>query len=121
MQPIAVEYRKVEALIPYARNAKQHTDAQVAQIAASRSRGLAKLLNALGIRHVGPRVATLLCDRFPTIDALAAHDGAGLFTVIDQVIDAASNTFRVRLALDNADRAVPAGARCQIDLGLPSP
>ena len=35
MQPIAVEYRKVEALIPYARNAKQHTDAQVAQIAAS--------------------------------------------------------------------------------------
>jgi DNA modification methylase len=35
MQPIAVEYRKVVALIPYARNAKQHTDAQVAQIAAS--------------------------------------------------------------------------------------
>ena len=35
MQTIAVEYRKVEALIPYARNAKQHTDAQVAQIAAS--------------------------------------------------------------------------------------
>jgi DNA modification methylase len=32
---LAVEYRKVEALIPYARNAKQHTDAQVAQIAAS--------------------------------------------------------------------------------------
>lgn len=40
---------------------------------------------------------------------------------VDQVIDAASNTFRVRLALDNADRAVPAGARCQIDLGLKSP
>ena len=35
MQTIAVEYRKVGALIPYARNAKQHTDAQVAQIAAS--------------------------------------------------------------------------------------
>ncbi|MBP8272368.1 MAG: efflux RND transporter periplasmic adaptor subunit [Sphaerotilus sp.] len=39
-------------------------------------------------------------------------------TQVDQVIDAASNTYRVRLALDNADRAVPAGARCQIDLGL---
>ena len=35
MQTIAVENLKVEALIPYARNAKQHTDAQVAQIAAS--------------------------------------------------------------------------------------
>jgi RND family efflux transporter MFP subunit len=42
-------------------------------------------------------------------------------TQVDQVIDAASNTFRVRLALDNADRAVPAGARCQIDLGLKTP
>lgn len=42
-------------------------------------------------------------------------------TQVDQVIDAASNTFRVRLALDNADRVVPAGARCQIDLGLTSP
>lgn len=39
-------------------------------------------------------------------------------TQVDQVIDAASNTFRVRLAMDNADRAVPAGARCQVDLGL---
>ena len=35
MNTLAVEYRKVEALIPYARNAKLHTDAQVAQIAAS--------------------------------------------------------------------------------------
>jgi DNA modification methylase len=35
VNPLHLEYRKVEALIPYARNAKQHTDAQVAQIAAS--------------------------------------------------------------------------------------
>ena len=30
-----IELRRVDALIPYARNAKQHSDAQVAQIAAS--------------------------------------------------------------------------------------
>ena len=35
MNPLKLEYRSVEALIPYARNAKQHPDAQVAQIAAS--------------------------------------------------------------------------------------
>jgi len=35
MKPIHIEYRQVDALIPYARNAKQHSDAQVAQIAAS--------------------------------------------------------------------------------------
>jgi DNA modification methylase len=33
--PLQVEYRSVESLIPYARNARTHTDAQVAQIAAS--------------------------------------------------------------------------------------
>jgi ParB-like chromosome segregation protein Spo0J len=33
--PLQVEYRSVASLIPYARNARTHTDAQVAQIAAS--------------------------------------------------------------------------------------
>src|SRR5687768_18471753 len=32
---LAVEYRPVEALIPYARNARTHSDVQVAEIAAS--------------------------------------------------------------------------------------
>lgn len=35
MPSLQIHYRPVELLIPYARNAKQHTDAQVAQIAAS--------------------------------------------------------------------------------------
>jgi len=41
-------------------------------IAASRTRGLSRLLNALGIRLVGERAAQLLALRFGTIDALAA-------------------------------------------------
>ncbi len=35
MNLLKLEYRAVKALIPYARNAKQHSEAQVAQIAAS--------------------------------------------------------------------------------------
>lgn len=35
MKPLTLEYRAVDALIPYIRNAKQHPDAQVAQIASS--------------------------------------------------------------------------------------
>ncbi len=35
MTPLQIHYRPIDTLIPYARNAKQHTDAQVAQIAAS--------------------------------------------------------------------------------------
>lgn len=37
---------------------------------------------------------------------------------IDQVLDPASNTFRLRLDLPNADGALPAGLRCRADLGL---
>lgn len=36
-------------------------------------------------------------------------------TVVDSVIDAASGTFGVRLELPNADRAIPAGLRCDVD------
>ena len=40
---------------------------------------------------------------------------------IDQVLDPASNTFRLRLDLPNADNTLPAGLRCKVDLGLPAP
>lgn len=33
--PLAVEYRPVDSLVPYARNARTHSPAQVAQIAGS--------------------------------------------------------------------------------------
>ncbi len=40
---------------------------------------------------------------------------SGQVALIDKVIDAASNTFRVQLELDNADLALPAGSRCKAD------
>jgi len=39
-------------------------------IAASKDRGLARLLNALCIRHVGPRTASVLAERFGSMDEL---------------------------------------------------
>jgi RND family efflux transporter MFP subunit len=45
--------------------------------------------------------------------------------VVDRVIEGASNTFRARLALPNADHALPAGLRCraeiagEVDAGAP--
>ena len=46
------------------------------EIEASKSRGLARLLFALGIRHVGERLAQTLAARFRTLEALeaAGHD-----------------------------------------------
>jgi RND family efflux transporter MFP subunit len=42
-------------------------------------------------------------------------------TLVDRLIDGASNTFRVRLELANADHALPAGLRCKADLGVDAP
>jgi RND family efflux transporter MFP subunit len=38
-------------------------------------------------------------------------------TLVDQVIDPASNSFRVRLTLPNADQRIPSGLRCKLDIG----
>ncbi len=59
-------------LEPLERMGEKSALSLVEQIAASRGRGLVRVLNALGIRHVGPRVASLLCSRFPSIDQLRA-------------------------------------------------
>lgn len=40
-------------------------------------------------------------------------------TMIDKVIDAASNTFRVHLELPNANGELPAGLRCKASFGAP--
>ena len=49
-------------------------------------------------------------------------------TLIDRIIDAASNTFRVRLSLPNPSHSIPAGLRCKVAFNaaslpstLPSP
>jgi RND family efflux transporter MFP subunit len=42
-------------------------------------------------------------------------------TLVDKVIDGASNTFRVRLELPNPDYALPAGLRCKADMGGVAP
>ena len=68
-------------LEPLERMGKKSAAALVDQIAASRDRGLVRVLNALAIRHVGPRVASLLASRFPSIDRLAVASEADLAAV----------------------------------------
>jgi DNA ligase (NAD+) len=50
------------------RNAKK----LIAGIDASRTRGLARVLSSISIRHVGPRVAQLITREYPTIEQLMA-------------------------------------------------
>jgi membrane fusion protein, heavy metal efflux system len=41
-------------------------------------------------------------------------------TLVDRVIDAASNTMRVRLEIPNPDKSLPPGVRCRADFGSKS-
>ena len=60
----------VEQLAGLERMGEKSAGNLVENIAASKSRGLARLLNALSIRHVGTRVATVLAEHLGSIDAL---------------------------------------------------
>lgn len=64
--------------------------------------------------HAGGAVSVL--PDLPGAARVTAH-----VTMIDKVIDPASNTFRVQLELPNPDLALPAGLRCKADLGPSAP
>ncbi|MGM0443922.1 MAG: NAD-dependent DNA ligase LigA [Fibrobacterota bacterium] len=59
-----------EDLIPLERMGEKSVNNLLAAIDASRSAGLARVLNALGIPHVGLQTARILADHFGSIDAL---------------------------------------------------
>ncbi|WP_442510767.1 NAD-dependent DNA ligase LigA [Novipirellula sp. SH528] len=49
---------------------KKNAENLVVGVEASRTRGLARVLASISIRHVGPRVAQLITRHYPTIDLL---------------------------------------------------
>jgi membrane fusion protein, heavy metal efflux system len=62
--------------------------------------------------QVQPDAAVSVVPDLPGSAALTAR-----VTMVDKVIDPASNTFRVQLALPNPDHSLPAGLRCKADFG----
>jgi DNA ligase (NAD+) len=72
-----------EKLIELERMGKKSAQKLVANIEASKSRGLARLLNALCIRHVGARVATTIAEHFGSMDELVAASDEDLSNVED--------------------------------------
>ncbi len=65
------------------RMGKKSSENLLAAIEESKKRGLARLLNALSIRHVGNRVATVLAEHFGSMDALAAASVEELSEVLE--------------------------------------
>jgi DNA ligase (NAD+) len=113
-------YRLTPAqLEPLERMGAKSAQALVTQIAASRDRGLVRVLNALGIRHVGPRVATLLARQFPTIESLAAASEEALAAVpeIGPVIAASVHAW---LASDDGRRTIDGLRAAGVRLDVPA-
>jgi DNA ligase (NAD+) len=60
-----------DRLVDLERIAERSADNLLREIESSKSRPFARLVFALGIRHVGARVAQVIADRFPSMSALA--------------------------------------------------
>jgi DNA ligase (NAD+) len=74
----ALTHHKLLELEGYA---EKGADAVIGAIDASRAQPLSRLLNALGIRHVGSIAAQLLAQHFGTLDALMAASADDILNV----------------------------------------
>lgn len=77
----------------------------LAGIAASRQRGLARVLAAISIRHVGTRVASLLARAFPTIEALQAATIEDL-AAIDEIGEIIAESVYAFLHSENGEQVI---------------
>jgi DNA ligase (NAD+) len=77
-----------EQLTALERMGQKSARSLLSNIADSKSRGLARLLNALCIRHVGARVATTLAEHFGSMDELlgATEEDLGNVEDVGEVI-----------------------------------
>ena len=79
------------------------------------------VVNPLRVEVVLPSTYYTVVKQGMTVTVTPDFPGAAArlaqVTVVDRLVDGASNTFRIRLALPNADFSLPAGLRCKADLG----
>lgn len=77
LHSVADLYRLTAAqLVELDRVAEKSADNLIRAIDASRANSLDRLIFALGIRGIGSRAAKLLCERFPSMDALLSATAA---------------------------------------------
>jgi DNA ligase (NAD+) len=107
-----------EQLTELERMGKKSAEKLVANIAGSKSRGLARLLNALSIRHVGARVATTIAQHFGSMDALLAAAEEDLASVEDVGPVIAASVYRF-LQSEHGERAIRRLREAGVDMTAP--
>ncbi len=98
------------------RNAKSLVDG----IDASRTRGLARVLSSISIRHVGPRVASLITAKYHTLELLRAasvEDLAGIHEIGERIAESLHQFLHSSYGQQTLDDLVQGG----VDLFDPEP
>jgi RND family efflux transporter MFP subunit len=88
-------------------------DRSVARVVSINPLHVEVMVPAAHFGKVKPGMTATIMPELPDAASVEAR-----VTLVDKLIDGASNTFRVRLNLPNADQSLPAGLRCKADLGL---
>jgi DNA ligase (NAD+) len=100
------------------RMGKKSAQKLLANIAGSKSRGLARLLNALSIRHVGARVATTIAEHFGSMDDVLAASEEDLANVEDVGPVIAKSVYHF-LQSENGQRAIRRLRESAVDMTAP--
>ena len=107
-----------DEVIALERMGKQSADNLLAQIEASKSNDLHRLIYGLGIRHVGERTATILADQFDSLDDLMSADVqrlAGIYEIGVVVAAAIVEWFAEPRNRELIERLQAAGVKTKAD------
>ncbi|MEX0611846.1 MAG: NAD-dependent DNA ligase LigA [Pirellulales bacterium] len=107
-----------EKLTELERMGQKSAQKLVANIAASKSRGLARLLNALSIRHVGTRVATAIAEHFGSMEELLAANEDDLSNAEDVGPVIAESVYHF-LHSEHGERAIRRLREAGVDMTAP--
>jgi DNA ligase (NAD+) len=107
-----------EKLTSLERMGKKSAQKLLTNLEASKTRGLARLLNALSIRHVGTRVATTLAQHFGSMDDLLAASEEELSEVEDVGAVIAQSVYKF-LHSEHGTRAVRRLRAAGLDMTSP--
>jgi DNA ligase (NAD+) len=111
---------KLDDIADLERMAEKSATNLLAQIEASKSRGLANLIYALGIRHVGDRTAGILARHFASLEALGKATVEALDEVHEiglTVAQSVRDWFDDRGNVALCERLRAAGVRTEIERG----
>jgi DNA ligase (NAD+) len=116
--PADVYSLTVEQLLPLERMAQKSAENLVAAIEASKSRGLARVLVGLGIRHFGPTAAQAAARAFGSLDRLEAASVDEL-TAVDGIGPVIAQSVVAFFATDHNRRVLDKLRAAGVDLTAP--